>query len=125
MAITPRRSIKDDLEELRAMRRRSEERQGRKPIEDAGNTAGPKAMQAKGTERKFASMKPAPEFKTKTRLDGSKYQAKVTNQTETAYKSERLMPNGDNVGGVKSVKKAVEDQKKKKRGQTRNQLYGT
>lgn len=125
MANTPRRSIKDDLEELRAMRRRSEERQGRKPIEDVGNTAGPKAMQAKGTEQKFASMKPAPEFKTKTRLDGSKYQAKVTNQTETAYKSERMMPNGDNVGGVKSVKKAVEDQKKKKRGQTRNQLYGT
>ena len=125
MANTPRRSLKDDLEELRAMRRRSEERQGRKPIEDAGNTAGAKAMQAKGTERKFASMRPAPEFQTKTRLDGTKYQANPTNQTETAYKSDRLTANGDNVGGVKNVKKALEDQRKKKRGQTRGQLYGT
>lgn len=125
MANTPRRSIKDDLEELRAMRRRSEERQGRNPVTEAGNTAGPKAMKAKGTEKKFASMKPAPEIKTKTRLDGSKYQAKPTNQTETAYKSDRLIPTGDTVGGVKNVKKALEDQKKKKRGQTRGQLYGT
>lgn len=94
-------------------------------VEEMGSKAGPKAMQAKGTERKFASMTPSPEFQTKTRLDGTKYKVTPTNQTDVATKTDRLTATGNTVGGVKNIQKAVEEQKKKKRGQTRSQLYGT
>lgn len=66
MAMNPRRSIKDDLEELRAMRRRSEERQGR----DTKSEYGSKAMKAEGTSNNFKEGG----YSSKTKVDGSKYQ---------------------------------------------------
>lgn len=67
MAMNPRRSIKDDLEELRAMRRRSEERQGR----DTKAEVGQKAMKAKGTAGNYVG---ADIVNPKSKPDGSKYQ---------------------------------------------------
>lgn len=58
-----RKSLKDDLEELRAMRRRSEERQGK----DTKSEMASKAMGIKGSEKNFQSGGYTP----KTKVDGS------------------------------------------------------
>jgi hypothetical protein len=58
-----RTSIKDDLEELRAMRRRSEERQGK----DTKSEMGSKAMGIKGSSANFQGGG----YTTKTKVDGS------------------------------------------------------
>lgn len=66
MAMNPRRSIESDLKELRAMRRHSEERQGR----DTKSEVGQKAMKASGTSQNFQGGGYTP----KSKPDGSKYQ---------------------------------------------------
>jgi hypothetical protein len=57
------KSLKDDLEELRAMRRRSEERQGK----DTKSEMGSKAMGIKGSAANFQGGG----YTTKTKVDGS------------------------------------------------------
>lgn len=59
----PRKSLRDDLDELREMRRRSEARQGR----DTKSELGSKAMGIKGSEANFQGGG----YTTKTKLDGS------------------------------------------------------
>jgi hypothetical protein len=76
-----RRTIKDDLEELRAMRNRSAERQGRDPVKEMGSSAGEKAMKMPNSSQNFQSGG----YSTKTKVDGSK----MTNKTSSGIDSYR------------------------------------
>lgn len=81
--------LKDDLEELRAMRQRSMERQGRDPIKEAGKESGPKAMGMPNSTKNFAGIEKGQGYTARTKLDASQYQnAPISKSNLQEYKTE-------------------------------------
>ena len=81
--------LKDDLEELRAMRRRSIERQGRDTVKEAGQESGPKAMGMPSSSRNFAGIEKGEGYTARTKLDASQYQnAPISKSNLQEYKTE-------------------------------------
>ena len=91
-----RKTIKDDLEELRAMRNRSMERQGKEPVKEAGSSYGSKAMKMPNSSKNFQGGA----YSAKTKADGSK----MTNSTSS---------------GIEEYQKAAKQQVKPKPPQPR------
>ena len=81
--------LKDDLEELRAMRQRSMGRQGRDPVKEAGQESGPKAMGMPSSSRNFAGIEKGQGYTARTKLDASQYQnAPISKSNLQEYKTE-------------------------------------
>ena len=78
--------LKDDLEELRAMRRRSIERQGRDTVKEAGQESGPKAMGMPSSSRNFAGIEKGQGYPANTKLDASQYQNAAPKTDVQGYK---------------------------------------
>jgi hypothetical protein len=78
--------LKDDLEELRAMRQRSMERQGRDPIKEAGKESGPKAMGMPNSTKNFDGIEKGQGYTARTKLDASQYQNATPKTDVQGYK---------------------------------------
>jgi hypothetical protein len=123
-----KRSLKDDLEELRAMRQRSMERQGRDTMKEAGQSAGAKAMAMPSSSKNFAGGG----YTTKTKLDGSKYEgAPISKSNLQEYKDAQQQPKQEQVkpkapaprskpgpGREGMMAKMEEERKRRMRGQS-------
>ncbi len=127
METTPkkRKSIKDDLEELRAMRRRSQERQGRNPVSEGGSETGSKAMKTQGSEKNFQ----VGGFSAKTKVDGSKLKAPTSSNTES-YRQEQVKSKAPapretkptrrpGAGREDAMNRYMDERKRKQDGQSR------
>jgi len=116
-----RKSIKDDLEELRAMRRRSQERQGM----DTKSEMGSKAMKMQGSEKNFQ----VGGFSAKTKVDGSKLKAPTSSNIET-YRQEQVKSKPPapretkptrrpGAGREDAMNRYMDERKRRKEGQSR------
>lgn len=118
-----RRSLKDDLKEIRSMIGKSKERQGR----DVKAEIGSNAMKATGTERNFMQGG----YTTKTKLDGSRLQgAPISKANIQEYKDAQQQPKQQEQVAPKPPRsrpgpgregmmaKAEEERKRRMRGQS-------
>jgi hypothetical protein len=131
METTPkkRKSIKDDLEELRAMRRRSQERQNRSPVSEGGNETGSKAMKMQGSEKNFQ----VGGYKSNTKIDESKLKAlKPSSGSNTesyrqeqvkakppAPREEKKPTRRPGAGREDAMNRYMDERKRRKEGQSR------
>ncbi len=118
-----RRSLKDDLKEIRSMIGKSKERQGR----DVKAEIGSNAMKATGTERNFMQGG----YTTKTKPDGSRLQgAPISKANIQEYKDAQQQPKQQEQVAPKPPRsrpgpgregmmaKAEEERKRRMRGQS-------
>lgn len=114
-----RRTIKEDLEEIRAMTRRSRERQGA----DTKSDVGQRAMKAEGTARNFQGGG----YEAKSKPDGSKYQgAPISKANLQEYKpasNEQVKPKKPQrrpgAGREDAMNRYMEERKRRKDGDSR------
>jgi len=120
-----RRSLKDDLEELRKMRRSSQERQGKDPMKEAGNEARSKAMKMNSGSSTFQTGG----FSARTKVDGSamrdKPLSKANLESYREAQKEQVKPKSptprkrSGAGREDALNRYMEERKRKQMGQSR------